>query len=236
MPEGDTVFQTARRQNAALAGLTLTGFDLRVPEFATSDLTGETVHEVVSVGKHLFHRIGEYSLHSHLKMEGSWRLFRPGERWTRPAHLARAVLDTATVTSVGFELGVTELIRTADEHTVVGHLGPDLLGPGWDAAPRPPVGSPRIRTSRSSSPCSTSATSRASATSTRTSCASCAGSIRPARWARSTTCRPSSTSRGGCCVANRDRTTRARRATCAGAVRPGSTGARASPAGAAERP
>ena len=134
MPEGDTVFQTARRQSVVLAGLTLTGFDLRVPKFATADLTGETVRDVVSVGKHLFHRIGEYSLHSHLKMEGSWRLFRPGERWTRPAHLARAVLDTATVTSVGFELGVTELIRTADEHTAVGHLGPDLLGPGWDAA------------------------------------------------------------------------------------------------------
>lgn len=134
MPEGDTVFQTARRQNAALAGQTLTGFDLRVPEFATSDLTGEVVREVVSVGKHLFHRIGEYSLHSHLKMEGSWRLFHPGERWTRPAYLARAVLDTAVVTAVGFEIGLTELIRTADEHTVVGHLGPDLLGPGWDAA------------------------------------------------------------------------------------------------------
>lgn len=133
MPEGDTVYQAARHQNAALAGAVLTGFELRVPAFATHDLRGETVHEVVSRGKHLFHRIGEFSLHSHLKMEGSWRLVRPGQRWPRPAFQARAVLQTASVTSIGFELGITELIPTTQEHSVVGHLGPDLLDPGWDA-------------------------------------------------------------------------------------------------------
>ena len=132
MPEGDTVFQTARRQNEALAGLVLTGFELRVPKFAAADLTGETVHEVVGRGKHLFHRIGDWSLHSHLKMEGTWRLVPPGGRWPKPAFQARAVLRVASVTSIGFELGITELIPTADEDSVVGHLGPDLLGAGWD--------------------------------------------------------------------------------------------------------
>lgn len=134
MPEGDTVYQTAKRQNEALAGLVLTGFDLRVPKFATADLTGETVREVVAVGKHLFHRIGDWSLHSHLKMDGSWRLVRPGARWPEPAFQARAVLRAASVTSIGFELGVTELIRTADEPTVTDRLGPDLLGAGWNDA------------------------------------------------------------------------------------------------------
>jgi len=132
MPEGDTVYRAAKQMNTALAGQVLTGFDLRVPRFATSDLTGETVHEVVSVGKHLLHRIGDYTLHTHLKMEGIWRVYRRGERWQRPAHQARAVLDTATVQAVGFALGVTELVRREEEHTVVGHLGPDLLG-AWDA-------------------------------------------------------------------------------------------------------
>ncbi len=80
MAEGDTVFQTAKRQNEALAGVELTGFELRVPRFAAADLTGETVHEVVPVGKHLVHRIGDWSLHSHLKMEGVWRLLAPGSR------------------------------------------------------------------------------------------------------------------------------------------------------------
>src|SRR3954468_8243703 len=134
MPEGDTVHLTARQQNAALAGSVLSGFELRVPAFATADLSGETVREVVARGKHLFHRIGEYSLHSHLKMEGAWRLYRPGERWRRPAFQARAVLTTPTVQAVGFDLGVTELLRTADESLVVGHLGPDLLAPDWDPA------------------------------------------------------------------------------------------------------
>ena len=135
MPEGDTVFQTAKRQNEALAGQVLTGFDLRVPKFATADLTGETVREVAAVGKHLFHRIGDWSLHSHLKMDGSWRLVRAGGRLPRPAFQARAVLHVASIASIGFELGVTELIRTADEGTVTDRLGPDLLGAGWgDAA------------------------------------------------------------------------------------------------------
>jgi len=134
MPEGDTVYKTAMVQDAALAGAVLTGFDLRVPKFATADLTGEVVHGVTSRGKHLLHRIGEYTLHTHLKMEGAWRTYAPGEKWRRPAFQARAVLTTADVASVGFELGTTELLLTADEHTVVGHLGPDLLGPDWDAA------------------------------------------------------------------------------------------------------
>ena len=131
MPEGDTVWKTAQLQNAALSGAVLTGFDLRVPKFATADLTGETVHEVISRGKHLFHRIGEFSLHTHLKMEGAWRTFAPGEAWRRPAFQARAVLTTADVVSVGFELGTTELLRRDEEESVVGHLGPDLLG-AWD--------------------------------------------------------------------------------------------------------
>ena len=140
MPEGDTVYKTARLQNAALAGRTLTGFDIRMPKFATVDLTGQVIREVVSVGKHLFHRFSgseegadgpALSLHTHLKMEGAWRTLAPGQAWPRPAYQARAVLTTAEVVAIGFELGTTELLPTADEGSVVGHLGPDLLG-DWD--------------------------------------------------------------------------------------------------------
>jgi endonuclease-8 len=134
MPEGDTVWLTAHNLNAALAGQTLTGFDLHVPKFATVDLAGETVDEVVSRGKHLLTRIGDHTLHSHLKMEGAWHLYRPGTPWRRPAFEARAVLDTAEWQAVGFSLGITELVLRDAENSVVGHLGPDLLGPDWDAA------------------------------------------------------------------------------------------------------
>jgi endonuclease-8 len=134
VPEGDTVYRTARQQHDALAGRVLTASDFRVPEFATVDLAGETVREVVSRGKHLLHRVGEWTVHSHLKMEGAWRIFRRGERWTRPAFQARAVLTADHTQSVGFELGVLEVLPTAEEERVVGHLGPDLLGADWDAA------------------------------------------------------------------------------------------------------
>ena len=133
MPEGDTVWKTAQLQNAALAGLVLSKSDFRVPKFATVDLSGETVHEVVSRGKHLFHRVGGVSIHSHLKMEGAWRAYRPGEKWTKPAFTARVILDAPGMQAVGFELGTLEVITTTAEMDVVGHLGPDLLGSDWDA-------------------------------------------------------------------------------------------------------
>jgi endonuclease VIII len=135
MPEGDTVFRAARELHRALAGRTLTRTDFRVPRFATADLAGEPVREVVARGKHLLHRIGDdWTLHTHLKMEGSWRVYLDGARWNRPAHEARVVLEADRVQAVGFALGVVELLRRDAEDDAVGHLGPDLLGPDWDAA------------------------------------------------------------------------------------------------------
>jgi len=134
MPEGDTVFRTAALQHRALAGAVLVASDFRVPRLATLDLAGEPVLEVVARGKHLLHRIGGLSIHSHLAMEGAWRTFAPGTRWTRPAHEARVVLDAPGVQSVGFALAVLEVLPTGDGERVVGHLGPDLLGPDWDPA------------------------------------------------------------------------------------------------------
>jgi endonuclease-8 len=134
VPEGDTVYRAARTLDAALSGARLTGCDLRVPRFATVDLSGETVREVASRGKHLLIRVGEASIHSHLKMEGAWQLYRPGAAWRRPAFRARAVLATAEWVAVGFDLGLLEVLPLAEESARLDHLGPDLLGPDWDAA------------------------------------------------------------------------------------------------------
>ena len=128
MPEGDTVWLTADNLNKAIGGQVLTGCDVRVPAFATVDLTGETVHDVVSRGKHLLHHVGDQTIHTHLKMEGSWHLYRPGSPWRRPAHQARIILSTADWVTVGFSLGIVEIVPTSAEDTVVGYLGPDLLG------------------------------------------------------------------------------------------------------------
>lgn len=136
MPEGDTVYRAARLLDRRLSGHVLVATDFRVPQLATTDLAGATVLETVSRGKHLLTRIDTaqeaWTLHTHLKMEGAWRVHAPGERWRRPAHQARVVLRTAGAEAVGFSLGVVELLPRAQEHEVVGHLGPDLLGPDWD--------------------------------------------------------------------------------------------------------
>lgn len=131
MPEGDTVWRTARSLDRALSGQVLTRSDFRVPTLATVDLSGQTVRETVSRGKHLLTRFDATTLHTHLKMEGSWHLYRHGTAWRGPAHQVRVVLETGERVAVGFRLGTVELVATADEHTVVGHLGPDLLGPDW---------------------------------------------------------------------------------------------------------
>src|SRR5690606_6467699 len=119
-----------RRLHQVLAGHPLTHFDLRVPQAATADLTGEIVHEVTAVGKHILHRIGDLTLHTHLKMEGQWHVYAPRQKWRRPAFQARAILAVDGWQAVGFSLGIVELVR--DERTVIGHLGPDPLG-AWDA-------------------------------------------------------------------------------------------------------
>lgn len=132
MPEGDSVYRAARRLNEVLAGAEVTRFELRVPQAATVDLRGMVVHDVVSRGKHLLHRIGEYTLHSHLKMEGEWHVYRVGERWRNAAFKARAVVGTAEWETVGFDLADIKVIPTNDEATLVGHLGPDPLSESWD--------------------------------------------------------------------------------------------------------
>ncbi|MFJ2733552.1 Fpg/Nei family DNA glycosylase [Streptomyces sp. NPDC087317] len=134
MPEGDTVWQTARRLRDALAGEVLTRSDFRVPKYATVDLTGRTVLDTVSRGKHLLTRFeGGLTLHSHLLMEGAWKVYGAGERWKGgPGHQIRAVLGTADRSAVGYRLQVLELLRTSEDERTVAHLGPDLLGPDWD--------------------------------------------------------------------------------------------------------
>jgi endonuclease-8 len=150
MAEGDTVFAAAVRLHEALAGHVLTRTDFRVPAFATADLSGRVVEAVVSRGKHLLVRTdGGLSVHSHLGMDGAWRLYEPGERWRGRAFEVRGVLETDRAIAVGHRLRRLEVLRTGAEASVLGHLGPDVLGPDWDdveaarrltASPERPVG------------------------------------------------------------------------------------------------
>jgi endonuclease VIII len=135
VPEGDTVWNTAKRLHTALAGRVLTRSDFRVPRYATVSLTGQLVTEAVSRGKHLLIRTGNgLSVHTHLKMEGHWRIQPADGRPPGRSHQIRLLLGNTQWLAAGYLLGVTEVLPTAKEDTVVGHLGPDLLGKDWDPA------------------------------------------------------------------------------------------------------
>lgn len=137
MPEGDAVRLTADRLDRFLAGRRLASTELRWPSLADVDLAGATVRRTATHGKHLLTRVDHdgtaLTLHTHLKMEGRWRVVDVGARWPAPAHEVRVVLRTDTHQAVGSLLGLVELFPTADEAQVIGHLGPDLLGATWDA-------------------------------------------------------------------------------------------------------
>jgi len=134
VPEGDTIWLVAQQLREALAGAVLVRSDLRVPKLATADLSGRRVEDAAPRGKHLFIRFqGGWTLHSHLRMDGTWRIYPPGVRWNGgPSHQIRAILATGQRVAVGYRLPVLELMRTAEEEAAVKHLGPDLLGPDWD--------------------------------------------------------------------------------------------------------
>ena len=117
MPEGDTVWRLCRRLHEVLAGRVLTRSEFRVPALATTNLKGVVVREVRSRGKHqLFRFDNQMTLHTHLRMDGTWRIFAAGRRSSGgPDYEIRAILATAEHGAVGYRLPVIELIPTENE-------------------------------------------------------------------------------------------------------------------------
>jgi endonuclease-8 len=133
VPEGDVVWNTAKRLHTALAGQVLTRSDFRVPRYATVNLAGHLVTGAHARGKHLLIRTDRgLTVHTHLKMEGAWRIQPAGGRPVRYSHQLRLLLANSQWIAAGYQLGITEVLPTAREDQVTGHLGPDLLGPDWD--------------------------------------------------------------------------------------------------------
>ena len=219
------VWYTARRLHEALAGRTLTRTDFRVPRLATADLTGDVVTETVSRGKHLLTRTRSgLTVHTHLRMDGSWRV-RPAAEPVRDNHRIRLLLANDDWQAVGYQLGVVELIRTSEEERVTGHLGPDLLGADWDCAeavrrlaaePDRPIGEALLDQRNLAGAGSI----------LRQKCCSCGASIPGARSVKSRTWKPWSTSATGCLTPTRHGPGTRRPGTPGLAGRAGSTGVR----------
>lgn len=139
MPEGDVVLRTARRLTAALADGEITVSDLRWPTLAGLDLTGLISLGTHAYGKNLLTRFSDgRTLHTHLRMDGSWRVSATSSPTPTaiggPRSMVRAVLATSAWTCVGHHLGMMALLRTRDEARLLAHLGPDVLADDYDEA------------------------------------------------------------------------------------------------------
>lgn len=137
MPEGDTILRAARALDRSLAGERVTSFESTLPRLAHADLAGRRIDGVEARGKNLLVRFDDgRALRTHMRMTGSWHLYRPGERWRKPARLARVVLATERSVAVCFNAPVVELLaaRDVDRHEPLATLGPDVLAPAFDAA------------------------------------------------------------------------------------------------------
>ena len=115
MPEGDTIFRAARTLHRALAGSAVTRFESVFPALNRIDqdrpLAGRTIESVSARGKHLLMTFsGDLVLRTHMRMNGSWHIYRPGERWQRPARDMRIVVETARFVAVGFNVPVAEFL------------------------------------------------------------------------------------------------------------------------------
>ncbi|NTW39236.1 MAG: Fpg/Nei family DNA glycosylase [Cellulomonadaceae bacterium] len=131
MPEGDILARTAATLNRALTGDVLVRAELRWPDAGGVDLVGRTVVGTASYGKHLLTRFDDgRTLHTHLRMEGSWRIAETGTSGASGrGPFDRAVVGTQRWTAIGHRLGMLDVVPTIDEHALIGHLGPDLLAP-----------------------------------------------------------------------------------------------------------
>ena len=139
MPEGDAIFRTARTLDRALAGHRVARFESVLPALTRvhedAPVTGRTIERVESAGKHVVMRFsGDLTLRTHMRMNGSWHIYRPGERWQRPRRDMRIVVATDTFEAVAFNVPVAEFLdaRAEARQSDLRAIGPDLLDETFD--------------------------------------------------------------------------------------------------------
>jgi endonuclease-8 len=139
VPEGDTIYRAARTLDRALSGDVVTRFESVFPALTRIDddhpLARRTIEGVSASGKHVLMRFsGDLVLRTHMRMNGSWHIYRPGERWQRPRRDMRVVVATARFEAVGFNIPVAEFLnaRGMRRQEDLRKMGPDLLGDECD--------------------------------------------------------------------------------------------------------
>jgi endonuclease-8 len=140
VPEGDTIFRSARTLHRALAGSTVKRFETGVATLASfnddTPVAGRTIERVESRGKWLIiHFSGDLMLVTHMLMSGSWHIYRPRERWRMPRTAMRAVIATDAFEAVAFNVPIVQFHNASSlaRSPAVPKLGPDLLGNDFSA-------------------------------------------------------------------------------------------------------
>jgi endonuclease-8 len=136
MPEGDTLHRVAAGLRPFLVGRPVTAARGRVPGPQVGRIVGRTVTAVDALGKNLLIRFDDgLEVRTHLRLNGSWHRYRPGERWRRAPARAVLVLEVPGSVAVCFDAPVVELFEQRAEHLhpSLGRLGPDLLAADFDA-------------------------------------------------------------------------------------------------------
>lgn len=139
MPEGDSLFRAARTLNRALAGRVVTQFESVLPQLTRIDadrpLRGRTLERVTSHGKHLLMWFsGDLVLRTHMRMHGTWHIYRRGERWRRPRHEMRIHISTDEFEAVAFMVPVAEFSTQDEVDRDLAAVGPDPLDPDFGTA------------------------------------------------------------------------------------------------------
>lgn len=137
MPEGDTIFRTARTLSRALAGKRVQRFESAFAKLSVdaenAQLVGRELTEITAHGKHLLMYLGpELCLRTHMRMSGSWHIYRVGERWQRPRSELRILIEAGGFEAVAFLVHEAELLGAKDLARTLDRLGPDVLAPGFD--------------------------------------------------------------------------------------------------------
>lgn len=149
MPEGDTIFRAAHNLSRALAGAVVTGFETAYAQLAAvndnTPLVGQTIERVWAHGKHMYISFSgsagvpennrpKLILHTHMRMNGSWHIYRPGEKWQRAPQHARLVLRTEKFVAIAFDVPVADFQTERQQERSAAMLGPDLLAADFDPA------------------------------------------------------------------------------------------------------
>jgi endonuclease-8 len=140
MPEGDTIYRSARALAKVLTGKVVTKFDTGYAHLASVNddrpVAGRVIEKVEAQGKWLLMYLsGDLVLVTHMLMSGSWHIYKTGEKWWLPGKAMRVLIEVDDWQAVAFNVPVAEFHTASSlaRKSSVPKLGPDVLSDSYTA-------------------------------------------------------------------------------------------------------